>query len=256
MRRVALQRRSTVAAVFAAAMICVPPLSARAEPATEQPMTMSTFLDRLMMAESGGRLDLRNSRSTAIGPFQLIEGTFLEVVRRHFSAEVSGLTHAQLLAKRTDLAFSRKVVEVYTRENAAHLVANQLEPTYQNLRLSYLVGPNGAVRLLKAPPETPLHALLSPAAMNANPFMSGMTARGLIARAAREIATSPTAKDAVAVAAGAGGTARAHAQGPAVRCNLALPSCRKWAALHQRPVTRIASARMPQAGMTKPKLSR
>lgn len=34
---------------------------------------MEEFLDRLMIAESGGRLRRKNPRSTALGPFQFIE---------------------------------------------------------------------------------------------------------------------------------------------------------------------------------------
>src|SRR5690606_6893021 len=51
------------------------PSAARIHPpnAGEAAMTMPKFFDRLMMAESGGRLTARNARSTALGPFQFIE---------------------------------------------------------------------------------------------------------------------------------------------------------------------------------------
>ena len=38
---------------------------------TPPALTLETFLDRLMMAESDGRDELRNPRSTAVGPFNL-----------------------------------------------------------------------------------------------------------------------------------------------------------------------------------------
>jgi hypothetical protein len=44
------------------------------------------FLDRLMSAESGGLAHAKNPRSTALGPFQFIKSTFLEITRRHFPA--------------------------------------------------------------------------------------------------------------------------------------------------------------------------
>lgn len=225
----------------AAVEVAAPAASATAA-AGEKPMTMETFLDRVMMAESGGRADLRSARSTALGAYQLIEGTFLGLVRRHFAAETANLSHPQLLALRLNPVFSRRVAEAFTRENATHLAESNLEPTFQNLRLAYLVGPGGAVRVLRAHPETPLSQLLSPAAIVANPFMVGMSARGLIAKAARDLAVSPESRAGVVAAPGSA-AAQARANGLVVRCNMALPSCRKWVALRQSrgaPAARIA----------------
>jgi len=205
-------------------------------------MTMEAFLDRVMMAESGGRADLRSARSTAVGAYQLIEGTFLAIVRRHFAAETAGLDQTRLLALRLNPAFSRRVAEAFTRENATHLAGHNLEPTFQNLRLAYLVGPGGATRILRANPEAPLSQLLSPAAIVANPFMVGMSARGLIAKAARDLAVSPESRAGIAAAPGSV-AAQARAAGLVIRCNMALPSCRKWVALRQsRPP--VATARV------------
>ena len=39
-------------------------------------LTLETFLDRLMMAESSGRDDARNPRSTAVGAFRSSAGRF------------------------------------------------------------------------------------------------------------------------------------------------------------------------------------
>ena len=69
---------------------------------------MEEYLDRLMAAESGGRLDAKNPRSTALGPFQFIESTFLFVVNEDFPSEVASLTREQVLALRTEIGFSRR----------------------------------------------------------------------------------------------------------------------------------------------------
>ena len=45
-------------------------------------MTMDDFLDRLMIAESGGRDTAKNPLSTATGAFQFIESTWLSLVRQ------------------------------------------------------------------------------------------------------------------------------------------------------------------------------
>jgi hypothetical protein len=213
-----------------------PPAAAPRGQAAPPEATMDTFLDRLMWAESGGRADAKNPRSTALGPFQFIASTFLEVVRRYFAAETAGLGDEQVLALRTDMAFSRRAALAYTNDNAAHLASHNLPATAANLRLAFLVGPAAAVRVLLAAAETPAAELLSEQAMAANPFLQGMSAGDLLRRAAADIA-------------GAGETGGRRgfvlaAAGPriAVKCNLGLASCRKWLALARKRAQRTARA--------------
>lgn len=197
-----------------------------------------TYLDRLMMAESDGRDYLKNPRSTALGPYQFIKGTFLYVVRRHFTDDVAGLSEAEILALRTNRAFSRKVIARYSRELAAHLVRNGLKATYGHLRLAYLLGPGGATSVLKAAPQTPLRRLISPAAIRANPFMSSMSANEIIARANRDISMDRSKElSDLGDFRSAKGKKR---KGPRIkiRCNLARASCRKWLALRKRKLAR------------------
>ncbi|MBU2533245.1 MAG: hypothetical protein KKB37_10930, partial [Alphaproteobacteria bacterium] len=79
-------------------------------------MTIENFLDRLMIAESGGNDRARNPLSTATGPFQFIESTFIAVMQRHFPKRVASLNIAQILALRTDRAVARQAAEAYTRD--------------------------------------------------------------------------------------------------------------------------------------------
>ncbi len=104
------------------------------------------FLDRLMRAESGGRQYARNRASSALGPFQFLGTTFLDVVRRNFPALASGKTDADLLALRTDFQVSRDVALIYTRENASAIAAKGKETTAANLRLAFFAGANGALQ--------------------------------------------------------------------------------------------------------------
>ncbi len=194
-------------------------------------MTMEIFLDRLMQSESGGRLNAQNPRSTALGPFQFIESTFLAVARRYFPAETQAMTVPQVLALRTNLAFSRRAAEAYTNENAAVLQSEAVAPTFPNLRLAFLLGPAGAAKVLKAPPDTPLSRLLGPGVLTANPFMITMTARSLALRAARDIAQPVTSLQGVTVPPGTVLPKRLARPAIAVRCNLRLPSCKRWLAL-------------------------
>jgi hypothetical protein len=265
---------ATPAAPGVAPQEAAPPAAAAASPAPAPGMTMDMFLDRLMRAESGGVLTARNSRSTALGPFQFIEATFLDVARRHFGEETAALAPAQVLALRTDLDFSRRAAEAYTRDNAASLAAAGLPATFPNLRLAFLLGPGGAIRLLQADPSVPVAKILPVSVLIANPFMNTLTAEGLAARAARDISmpaaalaagiavksvklgwVPPVARTAPPVPRAGGGTVKvAAAAAPAppsvvVRCDLGLASCRKWLALEQRRLggrnakVRVATAR-------------
>ena len=132
------------------------------------------------MAELSGRDDARNPRSTAVGAFQFIRGTFLYVVRRHFAEETASLSTVAVLSLRQDRAFARRAAEAYAKDNAEHLAKEGLPTSFTNLRLAYLTGPSGAVRVLRAPPQMKVSALLSSAAMSANSFMAHMTAEELI----------------------------------------------------------------------------
>ena len=231
------------ATVGAPAAIVTPAAKPRAVPsprtaAASTGMTTETFLDKLMLAESGGRDDARNPRSTATGPYQFIESTFLDVVRRHFARETVGLTDPQILTLRTDRVFARRAAEAFSRDNAAALAAEGVPATFPNLRLAFLLGPSAAIRVLQAPPEAPLSPLLGAPVLIANPFMIGLTAADLTARATRDLSlpASPIARVALASLGAPPGARPAARRAPTlvVRCNRDLPSCRRWVALQTR----------------------
>jgi hypothetical protein len=165
------------------------------EETAPQSFPIEDFLDRLMTAESGGRLQKKNPRSTALGPFQFIKSTFLFVVDKHFQAEVAGLTEQQVLARRTDMAFSRRAARAYVHDLISALASNGLPASPVNVRIAFLVGPSAAVRLLGAPPDQPLKRVLSDDAIAANPFMSDATIAQLVQKAAVDVsATAATGR--------------------------------------------------------------
>ena len=214
-------------------------------------MTMTTFLDRLMLAESGGRDNVANPRSTAVGAFQFISSTFLAVAQRHFAVETAALSPVQVLALRTDRAFARRAAEAFTNDNAARLAGAGLPSTWPNLRLAFFAGAEGAVRVLQANPETSAASILGPGVVSANPFLAHMTTRDLIARSARDLqvpvstAAGVTIDPAKIALAGLGGAKPKRVQIP-VRCDLDLPSCRRWLALaERRRPAMIAAAKKP-----------
>ena len=232
------------------------PAEGAKEKALPQAFRMEEFLDRLMAAESGGRLDAKNPRSTALGPFQFIESTFLFVVNKYFQSEVANLTREQVLALRTDMAFSRRAASAYSNQLISALKNEGLPASSVNVRLAFLVGADAAVRLLKAPPDQPLNEVLSADAIAANPFMSGATIGNLVQKATADMSATaatrrlgalrdePAAAAAVAVKGEPAATAAALKRAAAattpakppfqIKCQIGLASCRKWVALQQR----------------------
>jgi hypothetical protein len=225
--------------VLAAFAPCAPAhVLAEEQAAKLEPSESETlFLDRLMMAESGGRLTAKNPNSSALGPFQFIESTFFEVVSRHLPDIAEDKSYAEIQQLRIDLDVARRAALAYTRENAAYLSENGIAPQAGHLRLAFLLGPSGAKAVISAEPDTPLTDLLSGAAIAANPFMADMTAKQLIERTGREAAgLNPLPLTAVAASA----AARPQIK---VRCNLKLASCRKWLALAKMRIGRKGRAR-------------
>lgn len=205
-----------------------------AEPVPVAPMAgdaagFERFLDALMMAESGGKALAKNPRSTALGPFQFIDATFLDIVRRHFATEIANLAPANVLALRTDPAFARRAAAAFARDNADYLIRGQLTATFGNLRLAHLLGPAGAVRVLRAPPQSFVALWVGPTVIAANPFMAGMRVAELITRCEREIATPGNV-------AGRADREKKTAAKPRIQvaCDLSLASCRRWRALAER----------------------
>lgn len=219
--------------------------------------SLDFFLDRLMLAESGGRDTAKNPRSTAVGPFQFIEATWLDLMRRKFPAEAGTLTPAQLLALRTDRAFSRRVAEVYTRENATALRVAGQQPTYGYLRLAFFAGSGGANKVLNAAPDARVLAILGPGVGKANPFLFGMTVRDLIRRMGRDVGAlaevpfegpPPTAAELEALQAALIAQKVKSIPKPfIIRCNQALAACKRWVALAEaRGKSRPVAQRAPQ----------
>ncbi len=219
----------------------------------EADITFEQFLDRLMMAESGGKIFAKNPKSTAIGPYQFIASTWLQIAHKHFVDEIENLKPHEILRLRTDMALARRAARIYSEDNAAYLVANGHKATFPHLRLAFLVGPGGAVRVLSAKPETPVGTLLGTTVIGANPFMARMSAEDLIRRAAREISTDRTtvagiepSDAAVRAAAAAPAGTKATPRIP-VACDLALPSCRRWLALATKRQARISRLKNKKA---------
>jgi hypothetical protein len=159
------------------------------------------FLDRLMRAESNGISHAKNPRSSALGPFQFINSTFLAVMRQHFPDVIARLSERQVLALRTRHDVARQAAKAFSKDNMAYLMSRGVTPTFGHLRLAFLLGPEGAARVLTAPPGKAVTQVLESGVIAANPFMRRMTVADLVARATRDVSPRPGDQPAPAIVA-------------------------------------------------------
>jgi hypothetical protein len=150
------------------------------------------FTSRLFGAESGGDIYARNPRSSAAGQGQFIASTFLNLIGKYRPDLAAGKTREQVLQLRYDPVVSREMADRYNAENADYLTQRGFEPSEQNLSLAYFAGPAGASAVL-ANPDKPVEATLTPAAIQANPFLRGKTNAEVASWAGRRV-SSPSVR--------------------------------------------------------------
>lgn len=161
---------ATPAATTPAARDALPALR-RAASGSRTPFTT---LVGIAAAESNFRPDARNARSSATGPFQITERTWLELVKRYGAASgradlatmvstddegratVAPENRAQVLEARKDLDLSARLTAKLCDENRAGLTRKLgRAPSEAEVRLAHFLGLGGATKLIQAAAETP-----------------------------------------------------------------------------------------------------
>lgn len=133
----------------------------------------------------------KNPRSSATGRYQFVSGTWLSYYKRRFGSQ--GLTDAQILAKRTDGNVQEVLMDDLLADNARFLQGEGQPETAGNLYLTHFAGQGGARKLFRAEPNARAIDVLGADVVRANPFLADMTARDVIAWAARKMDEAPSA---------------------------------------------------------------
>lgn len=141
--------------------------------------------DRIISVESGGDPNAKNPNSTATGPGQFIEDTWLAMLAKH-RPDITG-SRDDLLALRTNENLAKAMTDAYGADNAGILRGAGLPVTPGTTYLAHFAGPKGAVGLLNADPTAPAGSILGAAAVKANPFLANMTAADVAAWADRKM---------------------------------------------------------------------
>ena len=145
------------------------------------------LVDQIVQAESSGRADARNPRSTATGAGQFIEETWLDFIRDERPDLAQGRSRAQVLALRNDGQLSRQAVARYARVNEAALRSAGLPVSAGTLYLGHFLGPEGAISILRADPSESARSVLGDRVINANPHLRGKSAGWVVDWAARRM---------------------------------------------------------------------
>ncbi|HYG87864.1 MAG TPA: lytic transglycosylase domain-containing protein [Azospirillum sp.] len=155
--------------------------------------------------ESGLNVSARNRSSSAAGPFQFLERTWLDLFRRHGSAygmgdlarqieNRNGLPVVRNMAARKQILDLRHDVDVaagmaarYLAEGRARLEKRLKRPVSEaESRIAYVMGVGGAAKLIRTAEASPgavaAHVLPNAAKANHNLFYDRGTGRALSAR--------------------------------------------------------------------------
>jgi hypothetical protein len=133
----------------------------------------SSLVNRIVGAESGGDPNARATTSSATGAGQFIKSTWIDLVKRTRPDLAEGKSDEQILALRTDPALSREMVGRYAEQNRQQLAAAGVPVNDGALYLAHFLGPGDAIKVLSAPPGTPLAGLVAPASIAANQGIFG-----------------------------------------------------------------------------------
>lgn len=192
---------------------------------------MSAYYNAARASESGGNNFAKNPNSSALGPFQFLDDTWARLMQQHPDL---GLTPDG----RTDPVQSEVAMKAFTNDNAKALHSAGIAVNPTSLYSAHFLGPAGAAKVLQAPTDTPMSALVSPQVLQANPLLANLTQADFVAWASAKSGNGGNGY--AAPRAAADGTFA----GPMRQ--VALPPKEVLMALVQNPVTREFGASLIQ----------
>lgn len=167
------------------------PPSAMAPPGSVASQPLPPVTDtaaKIMQAESGGDPNAKNPNSSAAGLGGFTDQTWIESVKRYFPNLAQGRSDDQILSMRRIPQLAARVTEAFTAGNMDGLQKAGLPATPATTYLAHFAGLGGAIKVLRADPNTPVSQILSADAIKANPFLKNMTARDLEVWASNKMA--------------------------------------------------------------------
>ena len=158
------------------------------------------LIDSIIGAESGGNPNATNPNSSAAGPGQFIDSTWLSTIKSARPDLAQGQSDDALLALKTDPQLSRQMTEAYAQQNQALLAKAGVPVNDGTTYLAHFAGPQGAIKVMQADPSASVSDILGPGVVKANPFLAKMSAADLQAWASRKMGSTAQAPQAAPAA--------------------------------------------------------
>lgn len=154
------------------------------------------LVDRIVSVESGGDPNARARTSSALGLGQFTKSTWLDVIKRNRPDLAAGKSDNELLEMRRNPALSREMIARYAEENREALKNAGVRTDDGALYLAHFLGAGDAIKVLSAPPDTPVSALVRKASIDANSsiFQRNPTAGDIQRWAERKVGLSSAAR--------------------------------------------------------------
>lgn len=114
----------------------------------------------------------KNPQSSALGPYQFIDSTFAGEFRKNYPDRARGMSDSDIIAlKRSPegRSISEAMGPKLIANNAKIVERAGFEPDAGNVYLAHFLGPDTAVKVLRANPNAPISRYVSEEAIRANP---------------------------------------------------------------------------------------
>jgi hypothetical protein len=145
----------------------------------------TALADLIITAESNGNPRDKNKKSSATGPAQFLDDTWLEMISAYRPALATSHSPKEILALRRDPDLSREITTRFMQRNAKILRKRNLPVTPGTLYLTHFAGVAGAVALLSGSDKEHAATIMAKADASghltrakivaANPFLADFT---------------------------------------------------------------------------------
>ena len=145
----------------------------------------TALADLIITAESNGNPRDKNKKSSATGPAQFLDDTWLEMINAYRPTLAAGHSQKEILALRRDPDLSREITTRFMQRNAKILRKRNLPVTPGTLYLTHFAGVAGAIAILSGPDNEHAATIMAKADASghltraklvaANPFLADFT---------------------------------------------------------------------------------
>jgi hypothetical protein len=153
-RRVSRARIAAIAALLVATFGLGWIAAASLDAWLNGPLTGSAAVDavveRIINAESNDNAGAKNKHSSATGPAQFLDATWLDMIRAYRPELAKGRSRDRVLALRRDAKLTREMTRRFAERHAAMLARRGLPVTPATVYLAHFAGGAGAVAILTA----------------------------------------------------------------------------------------------------------